>query len=254
MILQSVCPLTIPEALDRAVAVGPDVEAIVASDDRLTFAELDREVSRLIVALCAKGIRPGDRIAICLGNSARWVSLFLALGSIGAVTVPINTRFVADEFGYALRQSRVKGLFIVDRFLQIDFVSMLRSTCPGIDASLPDSNLPDLQFVVVIGKNVPKGATSFVEFVAASAEHHSVHVRDNVIPKRRDAYAGGYARQRVFLGIAHGAARGRSFPFGTSLLPCRRNDAFDSYLAATRCHSRHNGPLRAKGCARFARV
>ena len=267
MILQSVCPLTIPDALDRAVAVGPDVEAIVASDGRLTFAELDREVSRLIVALCAKGIRPGDRIAICMGNSARWVSLFLALGSIGAVTVPINTRFVADEIGYALRQSRVKGLFIVDRFLQIDFVSMLRSICPGIDASLPDPNLPDLQFVVVIGKNVPKGATSFVEFFAASAEHHvpAKCTGDDVLliqytsgttsfPKGVMLTQASMLANAFFSGSRMGLRVGDRFHSARPFFHVAGTTLSNSFLAATCCHSRHNGPLRTKGCARFARV
>lgn len=161
MQLSAICPLTTADALARAAAIAPDVEAVVASDGRLTYAELDREVAALRAALAAAGIGRGDHVGLCLGNGARWVSLFLALGSVGAVTVPVNTRFRAEEMAYALRQSRVTTLFLADRFLKADFVAMLRGICPGVDAALPDPALPDLRRMVVLGSDVPHAAVSF---------------------------------------------------------------------------------------------
>lgn len=161
-----ICPTTSAGALARAAALAPDVEAIVASDGRLTFAELDRDVTATRAALVAVGVKHGDHVGICLGNSARWVTLFLALGSLGAVTVPVNTRFRANEMAYCLRQSRVRLLFIADTFLRIDFVAMLRGICPAIDTALPGSELPDLHSVVVIGKSAPAAATTYETFIA----------------------------------------------------------------------------------------
>ena len=114
------CPLTTADALARAAAIAPDVEAIVASDGRLTYAELETEVAALRGCLAAAGIGKGDHVGLCMGNGARWMALFLALGSVGAVTVPVNTRFRGEEMAYALRQSRVSTLFIVDRFLRVE--------------------------------------------------------------------------------------------------------------------------------------
>ncbi|MGL4287277.1 MAG: AMP-binding protein, partial [Phreatobacter sp.] len=161
MNLSTICPVTSADALARAVTIGPDVEAIVAADGRLTYAELAGDVADLRAVLVASGIGHGDHIGLCLGNGVRWMTLFLALGSIGAVTVPINTRFRGEEMAYALRQARVKALFIADRFLRIDFIAMLREICPGIDNALPDPGLPDLQRVVVLGDDIPAGAMSF---------------------------------------------------------------------------------------------
>jgi len=169
MNLSAICPLTTADALARAVAIAPDVEAIVASDGRLTFAELDREVAALRAALVAAGIGKGDHVGLCLGNGTRWVALFLALGSVGAVTVPINTRFRAEEMAYALRQSRVTTLFTADRLLRMDFIAMLREICPGIDAALPDPGLPDLRRVVVLGDDVPAAAVPFAAFRSGAA-------------------------------------------------------------------------------------
>jgi fatty-acyl-CoA synthase len=85
MDLATLCPLTVPDALARTVALAPDVEAIVASDGRATLGELGAQVAEVRRALLTAGIGKGDRVGICLGNSRGWVVLFLALGSIGAV-------------------------------------------------------------------------------------------------------------------------------------------------------------------------
>jgi fatty-acyl-CoA synthase len=170
MELSGICPLTTADALRRAATTAPDVEAIVGSDGRLTYAELEQRVTTLRSALAAHGVKRGDHVGICLGNGQRWLSLFLALGSIGAVTVPINTRFRSEELAYALRQSRVKTLFVADRFLRVDFIAMLRGICPAIDTALPDPAFPDLQQIVVIGDDRPAAATSWEAFCAGAGE------------------------------------------------------------------------------------
>lgn len=167
--LESICPLTADAALRRAAVIAPDVEAIVSPDQRITFAELAREVETLRAALVVRGIGRGDHVAICAGNGPTWAALFLALGSVGAVAVPVNTRFRADELAHALRNSRSRALFIADRLLRIDFIEMLRSVCSGVDDRLPDPALPALEHVVVIGEDVPAAADSWDTFVAEGA-------------------------------------------------------------------------------------
>ena len=168
MDIDAMCPVTVADSLARAMAVAPEIEAVVAADGRLTYAQLGAEVARLRAALKAAGIGRGDHVGLCLGNGTRWVAIFLALGSIGAVTVPVNTRFRTEEMAYALRQSRVTTLFVADRFLKVDFIAMLRGLLPEIDGMLPGPALPDLRRVVVLGSDVPGGATGFDAFVAAA--------------------------------------------------------------------------------------
>ncbi len=171
LVLEGLCPLTVAEALRRAVTVAPEVEAVVAPSGRITFADLEREVTSIRAALLAAGVECGEHVGLLMGNGPRWVSIFLALGSVGAVTVPVNTRFQAEEMAYALRQSRVRRLFAADRFLKIDFVAMLRGIIPGMDRALPDAKLPDLQEVVVVGTDVPAGARSWEDFLSAGRGH-----------------------------------------------------------------------------------
>jgi fatty-acyl-CoA synthase len=168
--LAAICPLTTADALQRAVTIAPDLEAVVGAHDRITFQQLDAQVRSIRNSLRAAGIRRGDHVGICAGNGVQWVALFLAIGAAGAVAVPINTRLKADEIAYALRQARVQLLFIVNRFLKIDFEALLREICPAIDTALPDAALPDLSQVVFLGgERAPRAALSWSEFSSREA-------------------------------------------------------------------------------------
>ncbi|MBX3664960.1 MAG: AMP-binding protein [Burkholderiales bacterium] len=144
-------------------------EALVIAGRRLTWAELRDNVREVARGLRALGIGRGDHVAVCMGNSLEWVIFFYAAATIGAVTVPVNTRFKADEMAYCLKQADVKLLFITDRFLKIDFIAMLRGICPAVDRALPDPALPLLRTVVVLGQDVPSGAVTFTDLLARGA-------------------------------------------------------------------------------------
>src|SRR5688572_171955 len=125
------------DVLARNAELYPQQEALVIGERRLTYGELDEQVREAARGLRALGIRRGDHVAVCMGNTVEWVISFYAAASIGAVTVPVNTRFKADELAYCLEQADVKLLVLADRFLKIDFIEMLREICPAIDATLP---------------------------------------------------------------------------------------------------------------------
>ena len=127
------CPLTTDAALRRAVALAPDVEAIVGPGGRLTYAELaGRSRTHPRRPRPRLGVRRGDHVGVCLGNGPRWVALFLALGSMGAVTVP------DQHAGCARTRSAMRcdnpasaRLVMTDQLLRVDFVAMLRALLPG---------------------------------------------------------------------------------------------------------------------------
>ena len=156
------CPVTAAGALARARSLAPEVEAIVAPDGRRTYAELAEDVGRLRQSLHQLGVRRGDHVALCLGNGVQFHGLFLALATIGAVTVPVNTRLRAAEIAYCLRQSRSKFLFATDRLLSSDFTAILREIL-GNDP-LPCADLPDLETVVLNGTTDAPWARSWAAF------------------------------------------------------------------------------------------
>ncbi len=154
------------DVLARDAALFAQHEALVIGETRLTYSALHERVEETARGLRALGIKRGDHVAVCMGNTPEWVIFFYAAATIGAVTVPVNTRFKRDELEYCLSQADVKLLFVADRFLKIDFIGMLREIAPAIDRTLPDPKLPGLENVVVAGTDVPKGALAFRDMVA----------------------------------------------------------------------------------------
>ncbi|MFJ8750405.1 AMP-binding protein [Streptomyces sp. NPDC102441] len=170
MNLRTTCPLTAHEALDRAALLAPDVEAVVTAEERITYGELAAEVVRIRSALAAAGIGRGDRVGLCLGNGPRWVALFVAIGSVGAVAVPVNTRYTAGEVEHTLDHAKVSTLFVADRVLRVDLCALLSEIGIGADSTPTCPRLPELRRVVVCGEDIPGWATAWPDFLNAAED------------------------------------------------------------------------------------
>jgi len=105
-------------------------EALVSATGRFTYAQLFAKARSAAGAMQALGLGRGDHVGILMGNDEKWLSLFYGAALIGAVTVPVNTRFKAAEIDFCLKQSDCKVLFYAERFLNIDFGAMVREIRP----------------------------------------------------------------------------------------------------------------------------
>src|SRR5688500_6752977 len=103
-------------------------EALVTVNGRFTFSELLERARRAAGAMQSLGIKHGEHVGILMGNDENWLSLFYGAALIGAVTVPVNTRFKTAEIDFCLKQADCKVLFYAERFLNIDFGAMVRET------------------------------------------------------------------------------------------------------------------------------
>lgn len=131
-------PLTVPAVLRAAAADSADIEAVVAGDVRLTFAQLQEHVTAFARALLADGVVPGDRVAIWAPNTERWVIAALGALTIGAVLVPVNTRFKGQEAHHVLASTGASVLVVDDTFVDGGRVAMLDGA----------GQLPELRTVV----------------------------------------------------------------------------------------------------------
>ncbi|GAB2578850.1 hypothetical protein GCM10027168_09660 [Streptomyces capparidis] len=80
----------LPELIDTAVAERPDHPAVVAGPVVLSYRRLDRLATDLARRLAASGVRPGDRVGVCLGRSAHLVTALLGVARAGAAFVPLD--------------------------------------------------------------------------------------------------------------------------------------------------------------------
>ena len=159
-------PQTIGAALIQAATRWPDQDAFVCDGVRLTYRELGDAVRRTAAALLAHRVRRGDRVAICMGNSATWLTLFYANAMIGAAAVPIAPTGDRGSLERRLRQSDSVLLATVDRLLDTtDVTAALCAIEPALESALPGSVLPRLHTVAVLGHAVPHGALSYGTFI-----------------------------------------------------------------------------------------
>ena len=98
-------PATLTELLSDRVTRHPDKLALIFQDRRWSYAEFQREVDRVAAGLLRIGVKKGERIAFLLPNSAEFLFATFAVTKIGAVFVPLNPQYTAEEAEYVLRHS-----------------------------------------------------------------------------------------------------------------------------------------------------
>ncbi|HXG50465.1 MAG TPA: AMP-binding protein [candidate division Zixibacteria bacterium] len=106
------------EELERTAARRPQKTALVAKQEALSFAELNRRVHALAGYLQREGIRPGDRVGVLLPNSTAIPLAYYATQKIGAVTVILDARLRGRELQGVLRDADLKLLVIQHQLFQ----------------------------------------------------------------------------------------------------------------------------------------
>jgi fatty-acyl-CoA synthase len=132
----AVAPLlekTLSQALRDAAAKFPDGEALVVSQQkiRLTWREMDAEVTRVARGLAGLGLRPGDRAGIWASNCAEWVLLQYAAGRCGVELVNVNPAYRSHELRYVLRKSRIRALFLHEKDARASYRDILEESRAG---------------------------------------------------------------------------------------------------------------------------
>jgi acyl-CoA synthetase (AMP-forming)/AMP-acid ligase II len=173
---------TVPEALRRAAREFGDAVALVDGDVRLSWAELHDEVRTMARWYIARGIDPGERIAVWAPNTWHWVVAALGAHYAGATLVPINTRYTGHEALEILQRTHARVLVIAAPFLGTDRLAELR------DVGGPHG-LPGLHSVVQItfdGTQVAAGALGWAARAEAAATVSVDEVDDRVAELRPD--------------------------------------------------------------------
>jgi long-chain acyl-CoA synthetase len=99
-------PASLVHLLRASVERDAQATALVAlGGQSITYGELWERAARVAGGLRDAGVGRGERVAIRLANGIDWVLAFFGAQLIGAVVVPVNTRFAEDEVAYVLSDS-----------------------------------------------------------------------------------------------------------------------------------------------------
>ncbi|MEW5912762.1 MAG: long-chain fatty acid--CoA ligase [Thermodesulfobacteriota bacterium] len=135
--------MQVGELLSNSARRSPDTTAIVAGDERYTFAQLDQRCGRLAGALLARGLKPGDRVGILFYNTPRFVESYFACMRAGLVATPVNFRLVGPEMAYILQDSGAKALLYGRDFAGT--IAEIAGQLPGLQFMVtpqPDGSTP----------------------------------------------------------------------------------------------------------------
>lgn len=125
----------IPDLLQEKVQLHPDKEFVVFEDAKgdvtsLTYREFSERVNRLTNALVADGVQPGQKIALMLVTSPEFLVSWFAINQAGAVMVPVNVFYAADELQYLLCSSDSIGFITEPKFIPL--FNEVAANCPQV--------------------------------------------------------------------------------------------------------------------------
>lgn len=95
--------------VDRMADAHPD-HAVSFGDHRVRYDDLPRRAAATAAWLAELGVRRGDHVALWMANRIEWLDVWFGVSRLGAVIVPLNTRFAPAEAEYVLCQSGAKWL------------------------------------------------------------------------------------------------------------------------------------------------
>ena len=105
--------------LDRHVRDGNGARtAVITADGTLTYAELAGEVHRVAGGFTGIGVRPEERVMICMVDGIPMLSAILGAMYAGAVPVPVSTMVTGAELGKMLADSRARVLCVSAEFAE----------------------------------------------------------------------------------------------------------------------------------------
>ncbi len=166
----------------------------------ITWKEFNEKSNRIANLLIERGIKKGDKVAILLMNCLEWLPIYFGILKTGALAVPLNYRYTAEEIKYCLNKADCTALLFGPEFIgriedisdQIDFIKLnlfVGEQCPAFaenyndlvascSTTAPDIKLTDDDEAVIYFSS---GTTGFPKAIihAHRSLIHSCNVEQN---------------------------------------------------------------------------
>ena len=101
-------PVQPSELLKTGLKIRPDDPAVTSMESVISWADLDRDSSRLAANYLGLGLRSGDRVASLMPNRSALIVHYVACFKAGLVLTPLNYRYTPPEINHALDVSSAK--------------------------------------------------------------------------------------------------------------------------------------------------
>ena len=145
-----------PELQEKREVTWKEYELIetIPQDEfrrEITWREFDENANRFANLLIEQGIKKGNRVAILLMNCLEWLPLYFGVLKTGAIVVPMNFRYTAEEIEYCLKLAEADALVFGPEFI-------------GRIESIIDK-IRDIKYKYFVGKDCPTFANDLVSII-----------------------------------------------------------------------------------------
>lgn len=117
----------------------------------ITWGEFDKKANRFANFMLTRGIKKGDKIGILLMNGLEWLPIYFGVLKTGALAVPLNYRYTAEEIKYCLDLADCKAIVFGP-----EFVGRVESICDTI---------PKVELRLYVGNDCPTFAENYDQLV-----------------------------------------------------------------------------------------
>ena len=133
---------------------------------QITWGEFEEKANRFANLLLTRGIKKGDKVAILLMNCLDWLPIYFGILKTGAIVVPLNYRYTADEIRYCLDKADSDALVFGPEFI-------------GRVEEILD-RIPKVKNIFYVGEDCPTFADSYEALLPYCSSHApSIYLTDD---------------------------------------------------------------------------
>lgn len=145
-----------PHILEKSKMTWKEYSLIVTNAEEsgreeITWREFNEKANRFANLLLSRGIKKGDKVAILLMNCLEWLPIYFGVLKTGALAVPMNYRYAADEIKYCVELSESDVLVFGP-----EFIGRVEEVC---------DRMPRVKQMFYVGENCPTFAESYDKLV-----------------------------------------------------------------------------------------
>ena len=145
-----------------------ETNPMLSGRTELTWREFDKRANRFANLLLSRGIKKGDKVSILLMNCLEWLPIYFGILKAGAIAVPLNYRYTADEIKYCVELSDSDVLIFGP-----EFIGRVEEVC---------DKMPRVKQMFYVGEACPTFAESYdylVKFMRSIAPDVNITDEDD---------------------------------------------------------------------------
>lgn len=132
----------------------------------MTWLDFDKKANRFANLLLTRGCQKGDKVAILLMNSIEWLPTYFGILKAGAIAVPLNYRYTAEEIKYCLEKADCTMLVFGP-----EFIGRMEEICDRLDK---------VKHLFYVGEECPGFADSYDKMIAyCTSRNPNIQIDDN---------------------------------------------------------------------------